>query len=819
VGWSLWKLCNERQYEVPPTLRILQELTIMAVVDTAWPPKSPHAALLSSPSGRRKFQEYQGCRNRSLSPTKRSTTLPNVHQASRRLLDDDEDNNAVDDLEDDEETLQLKLAAIEAKLKLKKLQQDREKLKSQNSGKDVFVNGRPQSSSSRLLTARPSQSIERYGDSAIEIPVSPTRKPIPQAEQRSPGRILLGIDKGVKATEISLGRARGVRSTGNTSTTRSRLIRPDSADGSQSGHRALPPVKTFSERMAESRAQEEANEKRKEATANRRSTGFKLNQAEMEGFQKAAAEARTHNPPRSPTKARVPATFSRDAVLRTQNERPASSSRVLKKSSTLPNLRERSMQSRPMPDEGPRSHTFASQDDKVPSDNEPANGGHHGDPALYDPYSQLQLSSRVLPHSYLQRTLPSDGFAVVRLPQLLKQVKAPAYELPGLESKDVVIVGVIASKSSPIDHKTGQRPNDQGSHDWEKKWDDGSQNQKRFMVLQISDLTWSVDLYLFGTAVPRYHRLSPGTVVAVLNPGIMPPKKGKEDTGAFSLTLHQGDDTVLEIGTARDLGFCNAVKKDGKECGSWVNLTKTEVCEFHLNMQITKTQSGRMGVNTGSNKFARGADAARLKNRFIANGMEGRPRNGTNPGLLPKFEGRRYDRESESHYFMVESSDSQKKANCVKKGETFERSAAGLLDLDDDDPFIAEGRLSRDREARLKNRLLKEEKERDIALKLTALGSGGAGGAYLRHRMTPSNETSSPSTSAVIETGTRRSAMATKDSIMRAGTNTNGKRAADSVRLSPMKKTRFLTDKGIREAGRESLGGQKIDQDDDLDIV
>ena len=53
--------------------------------------------------------------------------------------------------------------------------------------------------------------------------------------------------------------------------------------------------------------------------------------------------------------------------------------------------------------------------------------------------------------------------------------------------------------------------------------------------------------------------------------------------------------------------------------------------------------------------------------------------------------------------------------------------------------------------------------------------------------------------------------------------NGNGKRTADSVRLSPIKKTRLLTEKGIRHPGRESLGAKNgevdVDQDDDLDIV
>jgi minichromosome maintenance protein 10 len=581
-------------------------------------------------------------------------------------------------------------------------------------------------------------------------------------------------------------------------------------------------VKTFSERLTENRAQEQAEEKRLEAIARKKSVGFKLNNAELESFRKAAAEARNHNPPRSPLKDRQFATFSRDDILRSQGGALPDSG-LLKRSSTLPNLGGHNPGSSSTSKKIAQAARTTLED--YPARDEDGHGAtakarQKGDPSSYDPFSQLHLSSRVLPHSFLERTFPSDTHSCLRLPQLLKQVTAPAYELPGLEAKDIVIVGVIASKSTPLDHKQGQGGNSavngKSNNDWEHKWEDGSQNHKRFMVVQLSDLTWSIDLYLFGTALPRYHRISPGTVVAILNPGIMPPRKGNEDTGAFSLTLHHGEDTLLEIGTARDLGFCVAVKKDGQECGSWVNLVKTEVCEWHLNGQVTKTQAGRMGVNTGSNRIGRDVSGSRLRNRLVAGARTGR---GSNRALQCRNQGHGFDVESQSRYFIAASSDSRRHANCARPGEIFERSAATLMELDDDDPFIAEGRLSRDTESRLKKRLLQEEKERDIARKLTSMGSGGAGGAYLRHRIAPNSDGSDPPESRNDETARKKSAMATKDNIMMPGRNTNGKRPADSVRLSPMKKTRFLTDKGIREAGRESLGGKHVDQEDDLDIV
>ena len=803
----------------------------MSMVEKTWPPKSPHAALLSSPSGRRKYQQYQDRRERSLSPVKRSTIAPDIQRISRRLLDEGEDTNEADEVEDDEETLQLKLAAIEARLKLKKLQQNREKNSLEDLGREPSQTNRPQSSASSVWKAKPSHNDRGSRCNSVEVPVSPTRRPVAQVEQRSPGRVLLGIDKGVKATDVSLRRTRITRENGSLGSNRTngsiaagRTPMPGCEFFLVSGsrHQAERPIKTFSERMTENRAKDHTQEKRREALASKRGAGFKLNRAEMESYQKAAEEARTHNPPRSPLKDRQCATFTREDILKSQRGN-ALNSGILKRSSTLPNLRDHNASSSSPTKKHPVVSDTANQGARS------LDGGRHdegaavprkGDPALYDPFTQLHLSSRILPHSFLERTFPPQTHTCLRLPQLLKQVTAPAYELPGLETKDIVIVGVVASKSTPLDHKPRQGANSsaegKSSSDWKDKYEDGSQNHKRFMVLQLSDLTWSVDLYLFGTAVPRYHRLSPGTVVAILNPGIMPPKKGKEDTGAFSLTLHHGEDTLLEVGTARDLGFCAAVKKDGQQCGSWVNLVKTEICEWHLNAQVTKTQAGRMGVNTGSNAIGRDVAGSRVRNRLVAGTRDGRYPDrrvqSSNPGY-------RFDPESQSRYFITAPSESQRKMNCAKPGEFFQRSAASLLELDDDDPFIAEGRLSRDTESRLKKRLLTEEKERDIALKLTSMGSGGAGEEYLRHRIAPNLDGTYTSESTNDETGRKKSAMATKDNIMASDRNTNGKRAADSVRLSPMKKTRFLTEKGIREAGRESMGGKQAEQDDDLDIV
>ena len=787
----------------------------------SWPPKSPKAALLSSPSGRRKYQQYMEQPNKYTSPVKGAATTPNLRCASTRLFDEDENINSEGMEEDeDEETLQLKLAAIEAKLKLKKLQQSKARLQAEPSEALTVQDRSQKRPTSAIPTSRPHERNNKIPtvqarEIALEVPISPTKKMTTSAEPKSPGRVLLGIDKGIRGHDVSLRRARSTRD-GTFQRAASRLDRPSSRSSAFSSVRPTTStatttggqMKSFSEKMAESRSVERSREGQREAIARNRRTGFKLNQAEIESLRRAAEEAQTHSPPRF-VNYREEVEFRRDDILRSQGESKATSPQ-LKRSKTAPNLRS--------PSRKP-SHSSDHEDSNTVQKDE-----QDSDASLFEPFSQLHLSTRILPHTFLQRTLPDDSFTPLRLPQLLKSIHAPLYELP--ESVvDYVVFGIVASKSSPHDHKTGVGPaksagSVKGSNEWEKQWEDGSQNQKKFMVLQLTDLTWSVDLFLFGTALPRYHRLSLGTVVAILNPSIMPPKKGKEDTGAFSLTLHSGDDTVLEIGTARDLGFCKAVKRDGKECGSWVNSAKTEYCEWHLNAQISKTQAGRMGVNTGSNGsgLGRGDGGPAARNRFNSVRVPGRGREAKErQGLLPKKEGPRFDSHTGSHYFIASSGGGSNSGISGTPAYRSDKSAANLLDMDDDDPFIAEGQLSRDKESRLRKRLVDEEKERSIARNLARNNSGGAGGEYIRQRLGVDSSCSS-------EQASQRSAPVLKVGIMNSDPAGKGnrKRPAESVRLSPVKKTRLLTEKGIRHPGRESLGGRHdhghVD-DDDLDIV
>lgn len=732
------------------------------------------------------------------------------------------DNDADEDEdEEDEEILRLKLAAIEAKLKLKKLQQSKSR---------AATPARPSSAMSSNLTAGARYDQSRDGQDSIQVALSPVRHAQPTPQPKSPSRVLLGIDKGVRAADVSLRRANTTNGTSHRSkaTPSTSHDRPTSRSSTFNSARSATSInsaggiakrKPFGERMSEARKTENDLSSRRAAISSNRSKGFVVDQAELETYRSATEKLGVTDGQRSSTRIGHYVEYSREDVLNAVGN-AGSGARPLKKSRTMPDLRD-----------SPSQLAYNDEDD--PS-------AQQGDSSLYEGFSQLHLASRILPHSFLKRTLPTDRYKTYCIPDLLREVKAPGYELPE-DVCDYVIFGVIASKSGAMDHKQ-PAPDDRtaSSKDWQRKWEDGSQNHRRFMAFTLTDLTWSVDLFLFGTALPRYHRLTPGTVVAILNPGIMPPKPGREDTGAFSLSLSAGEDTVLEIGTARDLGQCKTLKKDGRECGSWVDASKTEICEWHLNAELAKTQAGRMGVNTGSTGF--GANGLGGNGRNYLDKVAGGRR--SKKGL--KEEGQRYDRGTQSRFYIS-------KANVTGSAPNSDDSR-----FSGSNPFGGQDHLDRNKDERIRKHFARLEKEREISKVLgdsAALGFGGAGAEYLRHRTQnqPPQATSKDGGNrtknkhvVVSQPGggaadydkpppIQRSALSARSNLLFAsGSNENGKRRAEDVRLSPVKKTRFVTDKGIREAGRDSLGGAaavvtkagtgrdghaESDDDDELEII
>ena len=762
------------------------------------------------------------------SPLKRSSTTPNFRSKANQILDED------DAEEEDEETLQLQLAEIKARLRLKKLQQKNRGRSSSNLEEE---DARPSSAISvartetHALTPRSAKpALGRSTSDDIQVPASPTRREIPAVDPLSPRRYQMGIDKGWKASDVSLKRPPSSRTDPRPSSQigfrDGAMARPNDVFSSRPqtspGSRGISRIKSFSERMAEGRAAEKSRMERAERIQANRSSAFQIDKAEIEAFKAAAADAK----PSSPSRERPAESFSREDILRSMGQaRPSG----LQRSQTTPSIR-RTEGNAGTNDRQSHLHRRNNTMEEATGPSQDGDSLKPPDSSKFESYSSLHLSNRVLPHSFLSRTLADKK--VLRIPDLLKTVKAPAFELPEDIEGDFVVFGIVASKSEPRDVKSSGN----ATAKTEDPYDDGLNNTNKYMAITLTDLKWTIDLFLFGTAFPRYYKVSEGTLIAILNPTIMPPPKHKLDTNRFSLSLSSSDDTVLEIGYARDIGFCKTVRKDGKTCQSWVDGRKTEFCDFHVDIQLRKTQGQRSGVNADTGMFGPGGKSG-ARTGFFNEGAKrggGRGNGGYGQGQGLKRDGPQYDMGSQSLYYVAPAPKNRGagRASYNPVGG----SAANLIDAHDD-PFLSSGMMGRgseNKEEKMRRRLAAQQRERDITQKLVSGRVGGVGAEYLRTRTgneTPNREMT-PGTPTIPKSPSATNGM---------DLTTFGK--ARNVRLSPMKrahgtphgsgvkKTRFITSKGIREAGRESLGApaevtpggrQAIlddDDDDDLEFV
>lgn len=805
-------------------------------LEPRWPPRSPHEALLSSPSGRRRLRQYQDRTSPSPSPMKKRPAT---------IEEEDEDF-------EDEETLQLRLETLEARLKLKRLQQKKKKLKAASTYKNFDNEG---STGFRVVSNDPllaknwknstKERMESLGI-GVEVPVSPPRKHAPAQEVRSPGRVILGIDKGLTGKNISLrsypsAQARD-EADADPFTGTARLgapretILPSSRRYVQEECTSRP--KTFSERIAETRQKDIDDRTRQNRLQKQRSTGFGIEQQKLETLRDAAASTATDSgkPGLPPMRDRG---FSRDEVLKNLNK---TSGNVLYKSRIISSGHNNGRRD-PLSSNAPASFKSASinyndagdfprPSQKVLRATSPSTqiARSHSpiaeDSALFDPFSKTHLCKRHIPHPFLSKTLGRKHISLI--PELLATIKSPDYTLPETLENDFVVFGIIASKSSPLSHKKTHRSVSEGTTSLQEATESEMNSQGKYMVFTLTDLKWSIDFYIFTTAYTRFWKLTPGTLIAILNPSIMPPPPGKADTGRFSLVLNSGDDTILEIGTSQNLGWCKSIKKDGKPCSSWVDKKHAEYCEWHIDRVVESTRRGRMEVNGMSAPYAPGGKTGG-RTGFWGTGKRNEKKEENGNKLLK--EGPQWDRSSSSTYFI----------------NPIGRSAAALIDADSGGPMERGG----SKEERVRKRLAERAREREIARKLGE-GGNGIGKEYLRLRAAEVGKTTL-STASRSNTPLQGSSANSKQNLPPVDASSLGLlgNKATNVQLSPIKKntgqglkrktyaaavldddaeqggnprsrkkTRFVTEKGIREAGRESsvgLGGDDEDEDEDGD--
>jgi minichromosome maintenance protein 10 len=659
--------------------------------------------------------------------------------------------------DEDEETLQLKLKAIEAKLKLKKLQ----KAKTAD-GTDSRVTSSASNRSGRSSALEPPETFKPE----LQVPLSPARKQMQSLEPKSPARTLLGIDKGLTAQQVSLKRPRTTATNGSLS--RSNSVR--------SAHE--PRIKSFSERMAESRLSAQEQQTREQRIQESRSRGFGLQSSKEDDVFSSArttsnlagiSRPSSNNEKAPPRKPATTAFLQRSSSLRekgTATSRPTLAHNKPEERSTTTVPKSLAPSLAPDPITTPSSDTIQPSSDLESSKST----------ACLESYSGIHLSKRQIDHTSLTRTL--QGKELYPIPRLLHEVTGPHYESPDCES-DYVVFGVICSKSTPRDHKGNPKSIDTSGRD--------EHARPKFMVFRLTDFKYEIDLFLFDTGFERWWKLKEGTLIAVLNPGIMPPRQ--KDTGAFSLKVTSSEDTILEIGKARDLGICKSIKVDGHQCTAWIDKRKTEVCEYHISLQVDKARANRMQFSTMTGGPGAGRGGGRGSGMRSSQHTRGNEHKNSkyvkNFGGLAK-EGMYHDAYLHETMWITP--------------KDMGLNAASLLDKEYTDQVM-------DKEARAK-RKRDREKEEDLAKSLGLKGNG-AGSEYLKHRTSlreqkdrrTTTAASSQTTDATRNTTWPRNPLDPPDA---ASLGLLGK-TAQQVSLSPVKR-KFASSSTRRNASAVPMG-------------
>ncbi|KAI4246961.1 MAG: hypothetical protein L6R42_009738, partial [Xanthoria sp. 1 TBL-2021] len=762
------------------------------------------------------LRRYQDRTSPSPSPFKTIAISPSPGQLKSRVKNQTL-HSAEEDDDEDEETLQLRLQALEAKLKLKQLRQ--KKNKAVSNGSDV-ENERPRKpeppSRSETTTGAAEErtwlklgkppSLTK-GARPVQVPASPPRKSVPVELPKSPGRVLLGIDKGLKGKNVSLRRPPVVKSSHQDSddpfledALRHRTSRQQSTPYGSSrpqGGSASKPI-GFSGRIANIRQEDKDRKERTRKLETQRSTGFGILKEELDRLKSLAdEEAKVHAA--SGQRSSAKPSFSREEILKaTRNADGGVAHGSTSRNSGDKVITRRKEFNNPNASPGfvkPSKPPLMSPSvSPPPSKTQSTASGKptSADDSLFEPFSSFHLSKRLIPHDSLTKTL--SGKSILLLPDALGTVKAPDYCFRDDLEADIVILATIASKSNPLSHKDAHKTTDKVSSkdDSKSSLTEAAESEAnargKYMALTLTDLKWTLDLYLFTTAFTRFRKLTPGTVVAILNPAIMPPPPHNPHNNRFSLTLSSSDDTILEIGTSRDLGWCSSVKRDGKQCDAWIDKRHTSVCEFHVDTQVEKTRRGRMEVNGMSVPFAPGGKKGGRtghwgggKGKINSKHMPGRnyEKYGSGGGggrsLVP--EGRQYDRFNKTTFYV---------GGAPTGG--FGQSAASLLDGD----TLADRGA---KEERMRKRLAERERETEIARKLGERGNG-MGGEYLKIRH------ENPSTSeGVSSTQGGTASQETREPVDAAALGLRGNKA-ENVQLSPLKKKRRLAS-AVEDGGRK----------------
>ncbi|KAG0230027.1 hypothetical protein BGW42_001190 [Actinomortierella wolfii] len=234
----------------------------------------------------------------------------------------------------------------------------------------------------------------------------------------------------------------------------------------------------------------------------------------------------------------------------------------------------------------------------------------------------------------------------------------------------------------------------------------------RYFHFQLSDLrNHEVNVFLFRDVMDHhYSQLRVGQVVALLSPKLL---SQTDRLGTIGVEVEKADNLIV-IGTASDIGFCEAVKLNGSDCGKALDRRSGHYCTFHVQLAANKLRSkrGALLASTSSTFDLTQAELLRKQQILKSGGGRGYFQNKAGLGVAGRGHG--------------------------DQGESAMQQARRLRNMDDrdttyifDDGAVGSSSLTEPTTPRKR----KQQNDTEDALTAFLMNQDNPGGMYLRQAM------------------------------------------------------------------------------------
>ncbi|OXA58463.1 protein MCM10 homolog [Folsomia candida] len=105
--------------------------------------------------------------------------------------------------------------------------------------------------------------------------------------------------------------------------------------------------------------------------------------------------------------------------------------------------------------------------------------------------------------------------------------------------------------------------------------------------LKQLDKSWTLFLFSSAVSAPSLADIRVGSLIDITTPSVMDSNKG----GPIKFSINNSNQVRL-VGSAKDFGFCQSKRKDGKDCTAVVNTWECCTCIHHATSELKKMKSG-----------------------------------------------------------------------------------------------------------------------------------------------------------------------------------------------------------------------------------